>query len=431
MNSEVTELNTQKHAKQAVKEPLLFLCHRIPFPPNKGDKIRSFNILKKLSEQYEVHLGCFIDDPFDKQYLSGLDKYCAEVFHLDQHKTLSKIKGLTGFLTNKPITLPYYFDKRMQQWTNRTLAQHNIGKVFIYSSSMAQYVQKNNVQAKDVQGVEYQSLERVIDFVDVDSDKWRQYAEKKSGIAKWFFNREYKLLAREENAICAEFIHSIFVSLDEAKLFSDKQAPAQQAKIHGVLNGVDVKFFDPSATFSQEKLVPTVPFISFTGAMDYWANVDAVLWFSEHVWPLILAKQPNAIFCIVGGNPCCDVSALAKQESIVVTGRVHDVRPFIDQAQCVIAPLQIARGIQNKVLEAMSLNKPIVVTTMAMEGINAEQSKGVVITDDSNDYAKACLTFLTEQPSTLANRQWILEHFTWQKTLEPLMDYLSVKEEQP
>jgi sugar transferase (PEP-CTERM/EpsH1 system associated) len=419
MSYDTNELSTEKHAKQGSKEPLLFLCHRIPFPPNKGDKIRSFNILKKLSEQYELHLGCFIDDPFDKQYVAGLDKYCASVFHLDQNKTVAKIKGLTGFLTNKPITLPYYFDKRMQQWTNRTIAQHSISKTFIYSSSMAQYVQ----------GTEYQSLERVIDFVDVDSDKWRQYAEKKSGVAKWFFNREYRLLAREENAICVDFTHSLFVSSDEAKLFSVKQPQAQRSKVHGVLNGVDVKFFNPSTPFTDEKLVPKVPFISFTGAMDYWANVDAVLWFVEHVWPLIIAKQPNAIFCIVGGNPSNEVMALAKDKSIMVTGRVHDVRPFIEKAQCVVAPLQIARGIQNKVLEAMSLNQAIVVTSMAMEGINAQPSDGIVITDDKVNYAQACLAFFTEQPKALKNRQWILEHFTWQQTLEPLSDYFSSKED--
>ncbi|WP_057833121.1 TIGR03087 family PEP-CTERM/XrtA system glycosyltransferase [Colwellia sp. TT2012] len=405
----------QANKKPSKKEPLLFLCHRIPFPPNKGDKIRSFNILKKLSEHYDIYLGCFIDDPFDKQYVATLAKYCASVFHLDQHKTIAKIKGLTGFFTNKPITLPYYFDKRMQQWSNRILAEHNISKVFVYSSSMAQYVQ----------GDEYQSLERVIDFVDVDSDKWRQYAEKKSGIAKWFFNREYKLLAREENAICAQFTHSLLVSADEAKLFRDNQPQAQQTKIHGVLNGVDVKFFDPSADFSKESLVPDVPFISFTGAMDYWANVDAVLWFVDKVWPLIIAKQPDAIFCIVGGNPSNEVSALAKQKGIMVTGRVHDVRPFIDKAECVVAPLQIARGIQNKVLEAMSLNKPIVVTSMAMAGINAQQADGIVITDDHNTYAQACLTFLAESALEVESRQWILDHFTWQQTLQPLAQYFS------
>lgn len=402
------------------KEPLLFLCHRIPFPPNKGDKIRSFNILKKLSRQYNIHLGCFIDDPFDKQYVNGLKKYCASIFHLDQNKTIAKIKGLTSLLTSKPITLPYYFDKRMQQWTDRTLLTEKITKIFIYSSSMAQYCE----------GKQYESLERVIDFVDVDSDKWRQYAEKKTGLAKWVFKREFELLAEYENKICSEFDHCLFVSPDEAKLFRDRQPVIEQIKVHGLLNGVDVNFFDPNANFSDEPLVPLKPFISFTGAMDYWANIDAVLWFSKEVWPLILQQQPQAIFCIVGGNPSKEVIELAKIPGIEVTGRVHDVRPFIAQAQCVVAPMQIARGIQNKVLEAMSLNKAIVVSSMAMEGINAQENCGITIENEAQSFADQCLKFFeqTKEHSEISNRQWILEHFTWQETLEPLGQYFSVKD---
>jgi sugar transferase (PEP-CTERM/EpsH1 system associated) len=419
------QLNASTDENSIQKEPLLFLCHRIPFPPNKGDKIRSFNILKKLSEQYEIHLGCFIDDPFDKQYVSGLQKYCASIFHLDQHKTLSKIKGLTGFLTNKPITLPYYFDKRMQQWTHRVIAQHKISKVFVYSSSMAQYVQGENAHA-----AQFSSLDRIIDFVDIDSDKWRQYAMKKTGLANWFFNREYRLLAQVENDICVEFDHSLFVSPDEAQLFSERQALAQKSKVHGLLNGVDIDFFDPKKQFEQEALVPNLPFITFTGAMDYWANVDAVLWFTDNVWPLILAKNPEAIFCIVGGNPSSDVTALAKQQGVIVTGRVHDVRPFINQAECVVAPLQIARGIQNKVLEAMSLNKAIVVTPMAMEGINAKANEAIVITDNIEEYAHACLTFLTKKEAKkVTSREWIIEQFTWPQTLEPLLGFFTKRED--
>lgn len=421
----MTQVKNNQSSSAKIKEPLLFLCHRIPFPPNKGDKIRSFNLLKKLSEEYDIHLGCFIDDAFDKQYVATLTKYCVSVFHLNQHKTIAKIKGLTGLLTNKAITLPYYFDKRMQQWTNRTLAQFKINKVFVYSSSMAQYVQEKSVQNNDVS-----SLERVIDFVDIDSDKWHQYAMKKQGIAKWFFNRECRLLAQAEDEICTEFDHSLFVSPDEAQLFRERQTLKQQSKVHGLLNGVDTDFFDPQAKFQDEALVPNAPFISFTGAMDYWANVDAVLWFVEKVWPLIIARQPEAIFCIVGGNPSSDIIALAKKQGIVVTGRVHDVRPFIKQAQCVVAPLQIARGIQNKVLEAMSLNKPIVVTPMAMEGINADASEAIVITNNVEDYAQACLAFLVNQQTVKVNsRQWIIEQFTWLQTLESLGTYFSTSKE--
>ncbi len=411
-------INSDQKNMSAQKQPLLFLCHRIPFPPNKGDKIRSFNILKKLAEHHDIHLGCFIDDSFDKQYVEGLSNYCASIFHLDQYKTVAKVKGLTGFLTNKPITLPYYFDKRMQQWTSKVVAQQKIKKAFVYSSSMAQYLQ----------GYEFSSLVRVIDFVDVDSDKWRQYADKKTGIAKWFFNREYTLLAREEKDICDQFSHSLFVSPDEAKLFIDKQPKVQQEKVHGVLNGVDVEFFDPKAIFSEEALVPKNPFISFTGAMDYWANIDAVLWFVEQVWPLILAKEPSAIFCIVGGNPSNAVKELVKIKGVIVTGRVHDIRPYIASAQCVVAPLQIARGIQNKVLEAMSLDKPVVVTTMAMEGINAEKTDNVIITDDKYVFAQACLSYFSSTQSAVSNREWILNNFTWQQTLAPLMQYFSNKE---
>jgi len=407
------------------KEPLLFLCHRIPFPPNKGDKIRSFNILKKLNEKYEVHLGCFIDDPFDKQYVNTLAKHCASLFYLDQHKTLAKLKGLSAFLTGKPITLPYYFDKRMSQWVNRTTSQHNIRKLFVYSSSMAQYVESDDF-------TQLSCCERIIDFVDVDSDKWRQYAQKKTGIAKWVFEREYQLLAQYEDAVCADFDHSLFVSPDEASLFLNRQPIHQQGKVHGLLNGVDIDFFDPDSSFADEALLPNTPYIVFTGAMDYWANIDAVLWFVKNVWPIILQKNQHALFAIVGGNPSAEIQALAKLQGIVVTGRVHDIRPFIKQAHCVVAPLQIARGIQNKVLEAMSLNRPVVVSTMAMEGINAQSDDGVVITDDKQAFANACLSYLQENDANekpIHNRQWVIEHFTWQQTLKPLEKFFSLKQE--
>jgi len=404
------------------KEPLLYLCHRIPFPPNKGDKIRSFNILKKLSESYDIHLGCFIDDPFDKQYVDELNKYCSSVFSLDQNKTIAKIKGLQAFITNKPITLPYYFDKSMQQWVNRIISQHNINKVFVYSSSMAQYCQdKTNIHSSSIN---FSALQRVIDFVDVDSDKWRQYADKKTGIAKWVFNREHQLLAKVEDAICQQFSHSLFVSPDEADLFRQRQSLEQQDKVHGVLNGVDTKFFDPKVQFSDEILVPEVDFISFTGAMDYWANIDSVLWFVEKVWPKVIEKKPMAKFVIVGGNPSVEVKELAKLQGIIVTGRVHDVRPFIAQAQCVVAPLRIARGIQNKVLEAMSLDKPVIVTSMAMEGINAPSSEGVHIIDDPDSFADCCINYLSANDKVETNnRKWILDQFTWQQTLKPLGQY--------
>jgi sugar transferase (PEP-CTERM/EpsH1 system associated) len=398
------------------KTPLLFLCHRIPFPPNKGDKIRSFNMLKKFSEKYEIHLGCFIDDPFDQQFVVNVAQYCSSVFALKQDKLLAKVNALKGLLTGQAITLPYYFSRKMQRWVGQIIMQYDIDKVFIYSSSMAQYCEQHD----------FDKLARIIDFVDVDSDKWRQYADNKTGLARWIFNREHKKLAAYENKISRQFDHSLFVSGDEAALFRACQPSIAAHKIHGVFNGVDIDFFDPQAQFLSEALVPSRPFICFTGAMDYWANVDGVLWFIGHVWPLLLALNSDAIFCIVGGNPGREVKALAKQKGIIVTGRVSDVRPFISQARCVVAPLRVARGIQNKILEAMSLNKSVVVTSMAMAGINAQISSSVHVIDDAKEYAQCLAAYLcASKVNTSNNRQWIIDHFTWSQTLQPLNQFFS------
>jgi len=396
------------------KEPLLFLCHRIPFPPNKGDKIRSFNILKMLNERFDIYLGCFIDDPYDERYVSELRQYCNELFYLNQNKTLAKIKGLTSFLTGKAITLPYYYDRHMSDWVSATVDNKHINKIFIYSSSMAQYCE----------GEMYSHCHRVIDFVDVDSDKWRQYAEKKSGISKFVFNREFHKLAEYEDVICQQFDVSLFVSPDEAKLFKKRQPIEHQVKVSGLLNGVDVAFFDPDIEHGKESLVPREPFISFTGAMDYWANIDAVLWFVEHVWPDIKCRIPDVKFVVAGGNPSNEIVALGKDSSIIVTGRVNDMRPFIEQSACAVAPLRIARGIQNKVLEAMALNKPVVCTSMAMEGINAPANEKVRIEDSATAFADACVEFIKTNTES-NNRQWILNNFTWQQTLAQLPQLIS------
>jgi sugar transferase (PEP-CTERM/EpsH1 system associated) len=395
------------------KPKILYLCHRIPYPPNKGDKIRSFNLLKELAKSYEVYLGCFIDDPFDRQYSSTLADYCVDYCCPELPKLWSKIKGLTAFLTGKPITLPFYANRELAAWVEQTVKQQQIDTVLIFSSSMAQYVDHP----------QYQSMCRVIDFVDVDSDKWRQYAQKQHGIMSWVFNREHRLLQHYEQHYCEQFDHALFVSPDEADMFKSLMPAQLSNKIKPLLNGVDVVFFDPSQQLGTPEIALTDDYIVFTGAMDYWANVDAVVWFCDEVWPLIIAKHPELKFLIVGGNPDPTVRALAQRANVTVTGRVHDVRPFIQQAKLVVAPLRIARGIQNKVLEAMAMDKPIVATAMAMEGINAPTSACLAQSDDASLFADAVLSMLTNAPA-VDSRQWVIANFTWQATLAPLPGFL-------
>lgn len=389
------------------KEPLLFLCHRIPFPPNKGDKIRSFNMLKALSRDFDIYLGAFVDDPFDWQYTEKLDQYCAGKLLLNQNKLWSKIKGLTGFLTGNAISIPYYHDSKMRQWVNQTLVEHKIKNVFVYSSVMAQYV--NHLSSDDVRCV--------VDFVDVDSDKWRQYAEGKSGIASWFFGREHKTLQQFENQTAKHACHSLFVSPQEAQLFKQQVPVDIHHLVMGMLNGVDTKFFDPDAEF--DAVAAEAIDAVFTGAMDYWANVDAVLWFVKNVWPLVRKHKLNAKFYIVGGNPTAEVLALDNNSGITVTGRVKDVRPFIKQSHVCVAPLQIARGIQNKVLEAMSMAKPTVATSMAIEGIDTD-TQHVKVTDDPELFSQLVIEYMEGNVIAGESRQWILDNLQWKATLAGL-----------
>ncbi len=401
------------------KPKILYLCHRIPYPPNKGDKIRSFNLLKELSLHFEVFLGCFVDDEFDWQYADKLANWCTEFKCLPQHKLVAKLKGLTSFLTGKAITEPYYYDAQMQRWVDKTIEKYQIEQVFIFSSAMAQFVDKPL----------YNKLHRVIDFVDVDSDKWRQYAESHKGLMKWVYQREHQKLQQAEQRYCERFDHSLFVSPDEALLFRNLMPAVCSDKIGHLLNGVDVDFFEPAqaAAIVDTEVPLNRRYLVFTGAMDYWANVDAVRWFADEVWPRLHTAAPDLHFIIAGGNPTAEVKALAQRPNIIVTGRVKDVRPYIDKALFVVAPLRIARGIQNKVLEAMALNKVVVATDMAMEGINAPQSTWLRQTDAAETFAGYCLDLLQNPVTNCGARQWVIDHFTWQATLAPLQQLAGKK----
>ncbi len=389
-------------------QKLLYLVHRIPYPPNKGDKIRSFHFLKALADQYEVYLGAFVDDPLDEQYIGHLQPFCKAVFCIDLDPRLGKIKSLQGLLTAQALSLPYYRDLRMQQWVDQAIAEQGIERALIFSSPMAQYVEKHT------------GLHLVADFVDVDSDKWRQYAESKSWPANWVYRREAKKLLDFERRVAQRADNTLFVSEQEANLFKDL-ASESSAKIGYVNNGVDVDFFNPHLDYPTP-YANDIKVIVFTGAMDYWANVDAVHWFVELVFPLVKQCHPSTRFYIVGSKPTKTVLQLADADNaIVVTGKVDDVRAYIAHAHLVVAPLRIARGIQNKVLEAMAMARPVVVTSAAMEGIQGHDKLKVQIADAPDKFAEQVGVFLA-QPflSMPENRQYVQTDFSWSHNGERL-----------
>lgn len=398
-----------------MKTPLLYLCHRIPFPPNKGDKIRSFNILKYLSKEFDVYLGCFIDDPNDHQYQSELMPYCREVKAISLNPTYSKVKGLTkALLSNLPITVPYYSNSDMQHWVNKTIEDNNISKCLIFSSSMAQFVEQP----------QFNDLQKVIDFVDMDSDKWLQYAQKKAGPMKWLYTRESRTLGGYEKSIAKTFDASVFVSDKEAGLFK-QFINDDKCQVVGINNGIDSDFFNPNEECLLEEDIPLHPkAIIFTGAMDYWANINAVEWFIEQCWPTVLEHHPESYFYIVGSNPPASLQKLNGHNNIIVTGRVEDMRPYLKNACLAIAPLQIARGIQNKILEAMSMGCQVVATSQAFEGLADSGKELVHIHNSANEFSQTVINLINQLPAAEQNRQWVINHYSWGQSLKLFSQYL-------
>jgi len=383
---------------------LLYLVHRLPFPPNKGDKIASFNLLKFLSTKYSIYLGCFIDDEVDWQYVDELKKYCEDSCVVGLNPKYSKIMSLRGIFTGEALSLPYYRNTQLQTWADNTIQKEQIESVLIFSGVMAQYVS----HMLPLKG------HAVLDLVDVDSDKWKLYAEDHIWPLSWLYLRESKKLLAYEAEMAAKFDATVFVSEKEADFFKEL-VPRVADKVVFRVHGVDSQYFDPSLVYSSPYPIDT-PIFVFAGAMDYWPNIHAAIWFAEEIFPKIKQKIHNACFYIVGMNPSDDVLKLVEISGVYVTGSVDDIRPYIACATISVAPLRIARGIQNKVLEAMAMGKPILATKNALNGIRSFDEFSPVIAETVEEMVEGALTLLNNTEDNQA-RQCVLEHYNWDTNL--------------
>lgn len=403
-------------------QDLLFLVHRIPFPPNKGDKVRSFHLLRYLASHYRIWLGTFVDDPNDWQYVDEVRRFCAEVHCAPLNPTRAKLKSLRGLATGEPLTLPYYHHAGLQTWVDRIVAKQQIKRALIFSSAMAQYVRRPP----------YNRLRRVMDFIDVDSAKWAQYADGKPWPLSWIYRRESQRLLQFEQAVAQEFAASVFVTAEEAALFRRLAPEVPAQRVIAVANGVDTDYFNPDLDYPNPYSVEEQVLV-FTGAMDYWANVDAVDWFARTVFPEIYHAAPDSRFYIVGARPTAVVQQLAALPGVCVTGTVPDVRPYIAHAEFSVAPLRIARGVQNKVLEAMAMGKPIMATPAAIEGIvpsapSERGLEGVLVAGDSGELTQQALALLADRAGLerrgCSNRRWVLRYYDWDNNLSRILPLL-------
>jgi len=388
---------------------LVFLSHRIPFPPNKGDKIRAFRILEHLAATYTIHLGCFVDDPDDWQYRAKLEEFCAEVACFGLPASTAKLRALRGLLTGAPLSLAMFRHSGMAAWVEQTSARVRPDVVFAFSSAMGQYVHDTRGKSRFI-----------MDFVDVDSDKWRQYATQAKPPMSWIYAREAQRLLAFDRKVGAASDGAVFVSDAEAALFREL-APELADKTHAVANGIDCVYFAPNHDFPSPFAGPG-PHLVFTGTMDYRPNVDAVVWFVADILPLILRQSPAATFTIVGAKPSREVAALAQTPAVTVTGKVDDVRPFLKHADVVVAPLRLARGIQNKVMEGMAMARPVVTTPQGLEGLDALHGRDLLVATTPQAFADAVHT--AAQPASRhlgpAGRKLMDDSYAWASKLAVL-----------
>lgn len=398
-------------------DELLVLTHRIPYPPDKGDKIRSWSFLRHLAERYDVYLGTFVDEERDWQFTDVLRRLCRECFFVRLDPRMARLRSLRGVVTGDPLTLPYYFDRGLAQWVRDVLNRPRLGRVFIYCSAMAQYIPLETRHA----------LQSVADLVDIDSEKWFEYGRTMRGLKAQISRREGQALRRVECEIAATFKATFVATKPERDLIRDF-APESAERIECIRNGVDTDYFSPDRNYDRPAEIAGTPLV-FTGAMDYWPNVDAAVHFVTSIFPRIRQRIPDARAIIVGSNPARAVKALARSGDVVVTGRVPDVRPFIAHASAIVAPIRVARGVQNKVLEGMAMAKPVIASPAAATGIEAEEGKELLIAESADSFAAATeVAALTPMGKTIGEsaRRRVIADYDWSASTRRLELALNV-----
>ena len=392
---------------------ILFIAHRVPYPPDRGDKIRSYHELRHLAKIAPVHLAALGDDARDLTHGAALGSLTAS--HCVRPRAKSRARAAAeGLLRSEPLSVTLFRDAVLHDYVRRVLATRPIGAIFVFSGNMAAYV-----PARLPEGVRF-----VMDFCDADSRKFAAYGEQGRGPMGWINRREGRLLGAMEIAVSHRADASLFVSAAEAAVFADMGGQADRLAVIG--NGVDMIHFDPAGAHASPARLASVPGpkIVFTGQMDYRPNIEAVTDFATQTLPLIRVAYPSAHFLIVGRNPDDAVQALAKLPGVIVTGEVADTRDWLAAAAVVVAPLKIARGVQNKVLEAMAMARPVVASAAAAEGIDAQAGRDLLVAADAEEEARAIIGLLSDPLRAAAlgqaGREQVEARYGWDAALAPL-----------
>ena len=355
---------------------ILFLAQRVPFPPDRGDKIHTYNHLRHLAATHEVAVACLADGKEDLKNLEGVQPLAASIDAVAVRPWHARARALAALGGHTPCTVAYFNEPELHDQIARRLDIEHFDAVLVNSSQMAQFVEP------------FSDLPRIMQFVDLDSLKWKQYAENARPPRSWIYRREFQCMRDYERKLARTFAHSLVCTPRELE---DLRRLVPGAAASCVSNGVDLEYFHPQV---DSRKIPGE--MIFTGVMDYYPNVEGVVWFCHQVLPLIRREQPEATFTICGARPEPLVQELARIPGVTVTGRVADVRPYLARASVSVVPLRITRGIQNKLLEAMAMGLPAVACSAAADGVEATPGHDLFVADDPADFAALTVKLLRD-----------------------------------
>lgn len=395
---------------------IVVLSHRVPFPPNKGEKIRTYNQLEFLSRRgFNITVFCLLHEPGDEEHAAEYRK-SADIEVVTEKIGLSKLRMLGGLLRLRSLSVANFYCVQLQKKLDAHLAGSAVDVIYSTSSSMAEYVirggRKSTARSKP---------RMVIDFMDLDSDKWRQYASVNRFPMSWVYRYEARILLEYEKKIQQYFDQCIFISSNEVALFKKRLAGGTD-NLNVVGNGVDLTQFRPPASMVFKKPLTLL----FSGVMDYFPNENAMCWFVDNVWPGLKLLHPDARLVIAGMNPGSTIMDMAKDEQITVTGYVDDMLACYHEANVFIAPFQIARGVQNKILQAFACGLPVVSSVAGAEGIDCVHGEHLLIAETPEQYIEK-IDQLVRDNNTYENicnsaLKLVHQNYTWDAKNECLAE---------
>ncbi len=398
---------------------ILYVVHRLPYPPDKGDRIRNFHVLRFLARRAAVHLACLADEPIDDAPVAELARHCERLAVVRLTPVRRVVRVARSVLRGATATEGAFESPELRQLVRTWAAQTEFHATLASASSVASYLRLD----------ELRRVPAVVDLVDVDSQKWFDYAAASSRPRAWLYRTEGRRLRRLESALPSWASAVTLVSDAEADLYR-RACRAESASVHAIPNGVDLDYFCPSHLDGADPA--DEPVCVFVGALDYRPNVDGAVWFCRYVLPLLRRGRPEAKVCLVGRKPAPAVRQLVELPGVELVGQAPDVRPHVARATVAVVPLRIARGLQNKVLEAMAMGKAVVASPQALAGVKAEPGAHLLAAESPTEWAETVLGLFDDRRLRRqlgsAARTFVEQHHDWDQCLAPFGELLGLPE---